>query len=193
MTYASHRHRNAALPYWLFHYNERRPHSSLGDRPPISRVHNVCRQDTSLVVSDAHAGPKTRSPRCSAAHGSAAACTSCGRRLAMCAKTSRAWSLRCCDRSSTPKTICANTRAYRRRARAPPAAATEGRRAARRRRGRPARLLRLPWRSLDEAALHKSAGTGEPRNRATHRRRRDLPQRPLPDPARSQRRHRTER
>ena len=45
MTYASHRHRNAALPYWLFHYNERRPHSSLGDRPPISRVHNVCRQD----------------------------------------------------------------------------------------------------------------------------------------------------
>ena len=58
MTYASHRHRNAALPYWLFHYNERRPHSSLGDRPPISRVHNVCRQDTSLVVSDAHAGPQ---------------------------------------------------------------------------------------------------------------------------------------
>ena len=46
MTYASHRHRNAALPYWLFHYNERRPHSSLGDRPPISRVHNVCRQDS---------------------------------------------------------------------------------------------------------------------------------------------------
>ena len=59
----------------------------------------------------------------------------------------------------------ASTRAYRRGARAPPAAATEGRRAARRGRGRPARLLRLPWRSLDEAALHKSAGTGEPRNR----------------------------
>ncbi|MBA3383234.1 MAG: transposase, partial [Actinobacteria bacterium] len=25
----------------LQHYNTRRPHSSLGDRPPISRVHNV--------------------------------------------------------------------------------------------------------------------------------------------------------
>ena len=41
MAYRSHRHRNRALPHWLEHYNERRPHSSLGDRPPISRVHNV--------------------------------------------------------------------------------------------------------------------------------------------------------
>ena len=38
----SHRERSAALPHWLQHYNRRRPHSSLGDRPPISRVHNVC-------------------------------------------------------------------------------------------------------------------------------------------------------
>ena len=45
MTYRSHRHRNQALPHWLQHYNERRPHSSLGDRPPISRVHNVRGQD----------------------------------------------------------------------------------------------------------------------------------------------------
>ena len=30
-----------ALPHWLDHYNRRRPHSSIGDRPPISRVHNV--------------------------------------------------------------------------------------------------------------------------------------------------------
>ena len=28
-------------PHWLDHYNRQRPHSSLGDRPPISRVHNV--------------------------------------------------------------------------------------------------------------------------------------------------------
>lgn len=44
--YRSHRHRAAALPHWLDHYNTRRPHSSLGGLPPISRVHNVCRQDT---------------------------------------------------------------------------------------------------------------------------------------------------
>jgi transposase InsO family protein len=41
LAYRSHRHRNAALPHWLDHYNHRRPHSSLGDQPPISRVHNV--------------------------------------------------------------------------------------------------------------------------------------------------------
>ena len=45
LTYRSHRERSAALPHWLNHYNATRPHSSLGDRPPISRVHNVCRQD----------------------------------------------------------------------------------------------------------------------------------------------------
>jgi transposase InsO family protein len=43
LAYRSHRQRNAALPHWLDHYNHRRPHSSLGDRPPISRVHNVRR------------------------------------------------------------------------------------------------------------------------------------------------------
>ncbi|MBA3566752.1 MAG: IS481 family transposase [Actinobacteria bacterium] len=42
LAYRSHRQRNQALPHWLDHYNRRRPHSSLGDRPPISRVHNVC-------------------------------------------------------------------------------------------------------------------------------------------------------
>jgi transposase InsO family protein len=41
LAYRSHRHRNRALPHWLEHYNERRPHSSLGGHPPISRVHNV--------------------------------------------------------------------------------------------------------------------------------------------------------
>jgi transposase InsO family protein len=34
--------RTRALPSFLRYYNRRRPHSSLGDRPPISRVHNVC-------------------------------------------------------------------------------------------------------------------------------------------------------
>jgi transposase InsO family protein len=41
LAYRSSRHRNAALPHWLDHYNRTRPHSSIGDRPPISRIHNV--------------------------------------------------------------------------------------------------------------------------------------------------------
>jgi transposase InsO family protein len=41
LAYRSHHERNQALPHWLNHYNRQRPHSSLGDRPPISRVHNV--------------------------------------------------------------------------------------------------------------------------------------------------------
>ena len=41
LAYRSHRHRNQALPHWLNHYNRTRPHSSLGDQPPISRVHNL--------------------------------------------------------------------------------------------------------------------------------------------------------
>jgi transposase InsO family protein len=41
LAYRSHRQRAQALPHWLDHYNRRRPHSSIGDRPPISRVHNV--------------------------------------------------------------------------------------------------------------------------------------------------------
>jgi transposase InsO family protein len=45
LTYASSEHRRQALPYWLEHYNTRRPHSPLGGRSPISRVQNVRRQD----------------------------------------------------------------------------------------------------------------------------------------------------
>jgi transposase InsO family protein len=41
LAYRSHRQRNQAPPHWLNHYNHRRPHSSIGDQPPISRVHNV--------------------------------------------------------------------------------------------------------------------------------------------------------
>jgi transposase len=33
--------RNNALPHWLRHYNHRRPHSSLGGQPPITRAHNL--------------------------------------------------------------------------------------------------------------------------------------------------------
>ena len=46
LVYASSHHRQRALPHWLDHYNTRRPHSSLGGRPPISRVQNLCRQDS---------------------------------------------------------------------------------------------------------------------------------------------------
>jgi transposase InsO family protein len=38
--------RDRALSSFLRYYNRRRPHSSLGDRPPISRVHNVLGQDS---------------------------------------------------------------------------------------------------------------------------------------------------
>ena len=44
--YRSSDHRAQALSHWLSYYNERRPHSSLGGQPPISRVHNVPRQDS---------------------------------------------------------------------------------------------------------------------------------------------------
>ena len=37
--------RARALRSFVRYYNRRRPHSSLGDRPPISRVHNVRGQD----------------------------------------------------------------------------------------------------------------------------------------------------
>ncbi len=58
-TYRSSDHRAAALTHWLNYYNERRPHSSLGGRPPISRVHNVPRQD-SLRLSRSSASISSR-------------------------------------------------------------------------------------------------------------------------------------
>lgn len=41
LAYRTSGHRARALPHWLRHYNERRPHSAIGDRPPISRVHDL--------------------------------------------------------------------------------------------------------------------------------------------------------
>jgi transposase InsO family protein len=38
--------RAAALPHWLRHYNNERNHSSLGNRPPITRVRNHLRQNS---------------------------------------------------------------------------------------------------------------------------------------------------
>jgi transposase InsO family protein len=41
MEYASSDARGEALPHWLDHYNGRRSHSALGNRPPIARVRDV--------------------------------------------------------------------------------------------------------------------------------------------------------
>lgn len=38
--------RAKALPHWLEHYNHRRPHSGIGNQPPISRAHNLSRQNS---------------------------------------------------------------------------------------------------------------------------------------------------
>jgi transposase InsO family protein len=46
LTYRSSADRSRALPHWLRYYNEQRPHSGIGDRPPISRVHDVSGQDS---------------------------------------------------------------------------------------------------------------------------------------------------
>jgi transposase InsO family protein len=45
LTYRSSTDRRRALPHWLTHYNERRPHSALNGRPPITRAHNLSGQD----------------------------------------------------------------------------------------------------------------------------------------------------
>jgi transposase InsO family protein len=45
LTYRSSTDRRRALPHWLEHYNQRRPHSALNGRSPISRAHNLPGQD----------------------------------------------------------------------------------------------------------------------------------------------------
>lgn len=46
LAYRSSAHRAHALPNWLAYYNQRRPHSALGGRPPISRARNLPGQDS---------------------------------------------------------------------------------------------------------------------------------------------------
>ena len=46
LEYASSAARRASLPHWVRHYNERRTHSALGNRPPIDRVREVTGLDT---------------------------------------------------------------------------------------------------------------------------------------------------
>ena len=41
LEYASSDARRASLPHWVRHYNERRTHSALGNRPPLTRVREV--------------------------------------------------------------------------------------------------------------------------------------------------------
>ena len=41
LEYASSTARRVSLPHWLRHYNERRTHSALGNRPPLARVREV--------------------------------------------------------------------------------------------------------------------------------------------------------
>ena len=45
-SYPTSSHRASLLQHWLDNYNHRRPHSAIGNRPPISRVHNLFGQDT---------------------------------------------------------------------------------------------------------------------------------------------------
>ncbi|MGD9991062.1 integrase core domain-containing protein, partial [Pseudonocardia sp.] len=40
------RARRKALPAWLHHYNHHRPHTALGNQPPITRCTNVTEQYT---------------------------------------------------------------------------------------------------------------------------------------------------
>ena len=46
LEYASSQARRASLPHWVRHYNERRTHSALGNRPPIQRVREVTGLDS---------------------------------------------------------------------------------------------------------------------------------------------------
>jgi transposase InsO family protein len=46
LEYASSQARRASLPHWVRHYNERRTHSALGNRPPLDRVREVTGLDS---------------------------------------------------------------------------------------------------------------------------------------------------
>jgi transposase InsO family protein len=46
LEYASSDARRASLPHWVRHYNERRTHTALDNRPPLMRVRDVTGLDT---------------------------------------------------------------------------------------------------------------------------------------------------
>jgi transposase InsO family protein len=46
LEYASSAARRASLPHWLRHYNQRRTHSALANRPPLTRVREVTGHDS---------------------------------------------------------------------------------------------------------------------------------------------------
>ena len=46
LEYASSDARRASLPHWVRHYNQRRTHSALGNRPPLTRVREVTGLDS---------------------------------------------------------------------------------------------------------------------------------------------------
>jgi transposase InsO family protein len=46
LEYASSHARRQALPHWIDHYNERRSHTALGNRPPRARVRDVTGRNT---------------------------------------------------------------------------------------------------------------------------------------------------
>jgi transposase InsO family protein len=46
LEYASSEARRASLPHWMRHYNERRTHSALGNRTPLTRVREVTGLDS---------------------------------------------------------------------------------------------------------------------------------------------------
>jgi hypothetical protein len=71
--------------------------------------------------------------------------------------------------------------------------AAQGRHHARSGRGGHPGLLRLPGRPLAQDALDQPAGALQPRDRPAHRRRRDLPRRPLTNPPGLDARHRAKR
>jgi len=41
LEYASSQARRQSLPHWVDHYNERRSHSALANRPPLQRIREV--------------------------------------------------------------------------------------------------------------------------------------------------------
>ncbi len=56
-SYRSSSERASRLRDWLEHYNHRRPHSAIGDRAPITRVHNLPKHTLESVLPARRDGP----------------------------------------------------------------------------------------------------------------------------------------